>query len=85
MKHSGQCPKCNSTNIVHDAKALDHTESYIQMDMQIGVERNPKAWMFKGQATSSVSAWVCGDCGYLEFYADDPAKLADAADEAERQ
>lgn len=85
MKHSDQCPKCNSTEIVRDAKTIDHFDYGVQHEMQVGVERNPTAWLFKGQQSCTVSAWICGECGYVEFYADDPATLEQAAREAERQ
>ncbi|MCO6047839.1 hypothetical protein NG895_28370 [Aeoliella sp. ICT_H6.2] len=85
MKQSGQCPKCSSTNIIHDAKAIDYYDYGVQETMRVGVDRNPSAWIFKGQENSTVSAWVCGDCGFVEFYADEPTKLLDAADEAEQK
>ncbi|RYD60407.1 MAG: hypothetical protein EOP83_19460 [Verrucomicrobiaceae bacterium] len=41
----------------------------------IATFRKPEAVVFKGQQTSKLSAWVCADCGFLEFYADDPKRL----------
>lgn len=75
MKQSGECPKCGSTAVVRDAKAIDHYDYGIANDMQVGVQRNPQAWIFKNEVRSTLSAYVCGECGYTEFYADEPGKL----------
>lgn len=85
MKKSGGCPKCESRNVLRDAKAIDHYDYGVQQEMKVGIDSNPAAWLFKGQASCTVSAWVCGDCGFVEFYADDPKKLVDAAEAARRQ
>ncbi|QDU59064.1 hypothetical protein [Aeoliella mucimassa] len=82
MKQSGQCPKCGSNHVIEDAKAIDHYDYGVQQEMQVGVDRNPNAWIFKAQAKSAVSAWLCAECGYVEFYADDPNTLAKAVQEA---
>lgn len=69
MKHTDECPKCGSGDIISDAKpigAADHAT------LLVATQRKPEAVIFKGQETSTVSAWVCADCGYLELYADDP-------------
>jgi predicted nucleic-acid-binding Zn-ribbon protein len=34
--------------------------------------------VFKKSTRSDVHAWICGQCGYLELYADDPADLYNA-------
>jgi predicted nucleic-acid-binding Zn-ribbon protein len=85
MKKSGKCPKCESTNILCDVKAIDFGDSNSQLDLSLGVEGNPTARFFRQQHRSTLSAWVCGDCGFVEFYADDPRVLVDAAEMARRQ
>lgn len=35
----------------------------------------PEALLFKEKRQTTVSAWVCADCGFVEFYADSPKTL----------
>ena len=75
MKQTGTCPKCSSRNIIAAAKAVDRGEANIQNEKIIATFRNPDAHIMKGKQTTPVSAWVCRDCGYTEFYADRPRDL----------
>ena len=54
---------------------VDHAHMNTQQELTVATYRNPQALIFKGQMSSTVSAWVCAECGYLEFYADAPEKL----------
>lgn len=71
MKKSGQCPKCACRDIVTDTKVL----SYHNADVRIVTFSDPDAFIFKGQLEVSVSAQVCTQCGFVEFYADSPEAL----------
>lgn len=31
--------------------------------------------MFKKSVRSDIHAWICGDCGFIEMYADNPLEL----------
>lgn len=75
MKHTHKCPECQSTKIIADAKVVDRGESNFSHDMEVATFRKPQAWIFKGKQSTTVSAWVCVNCGYVAFYADDPGKL----------
>ena len=33
--------------------------------------------MFKGAHPAALNAWICGSCGYTEFYISDPEQLWD--------
>ncbi|MBA3784907.1 MAG: hypothetical protein H0X15_05105 [Acidobacteria bacterium] len=46
--------------------------------MQIAVDEQPDALMFKQRTKSDVKVSVCGDCGYLEFYAAEPGSMYQA-------
>jgi hypothetical protein len=39
---------------------------------------NPEAWVFKGAVYAKMNANICGECGYTELIAEDPATLYDA-------
>lgn len=75
MKRSGICPKCDSQNIASDAKAVDYGHGNAAHDMRVRVFRNPDGFWSKGAQTSTVSAYICLECGFVEYYADDPQAL----------
>ena len=75
MKATGTCPKCRGTNIAADAKAIDRTESFIQLELTVSVYGKPDAAVFKDKRETALSASVCSDCGYVELYADHPKRL----------
>jgi len=74
MKITGKCPKCGSTDITTDAQVIEH---YLNADQQLRVASfaNPDALLFKGKATSLLSACVCFACGFTELYAASPLNL----------
>jgi ribosomal protein S27AE len=75
MKRTNKCPKCGSGNVIADAKAIDRGHYNGESELSVATFRKPEALLFKGQLKTTVSAWVCGDCGYLEFYADSPGSI----------
>jgi predicted nucleic-acid-binding Zn-ribbon protein len=75
MKQTGKCPKCGSADVISDAKAIDHGDGMSQMDLTVATFRRPEALIFKEQQKTTVSAWVCSDCGYVELYADNPGAI----------
>lgn len=77
MKFDGKCPKCNGTEIVADAKAVD--QGNYRVDMQVSTTQYPNALIFKNERISTVSAYVCLKCGFVEYWADDPKALIEDA------
>ena len=78
----GICAKCSSKDLIDEAQIVDHG------DINVGVKayRDPGAFVLKGKVRQRVLARVCGSCGYLELYAENPQELLGAAKEArERQ
>ena len=73
MKHTNKCPKCGSSDVIADAKAIDRSPA--ELELSLATYRKPEAVLFKGQMTTTLSAWVCADCGYVEFYADSPKSI----------
>jgi predicted nucleic-acid-binding Zn-ribbon protein len=74
MKSSGTCPKCGSRNVEADATVLDRTDSGFG-ELSVATYRKPQARVFKGEVSTPLSAWVCIDCGFVEFYADSPGSI----------
>jgi predicted nucleic-acid-binding Zn-ribbon protein len=65
------CPKCNSNKIAK-AMVLDRADGG---NIQVAIDAQPNAMVFKDRRTSDVFAKVCGECGFLEFYAEKPRTL----------
>lgn len=72
------CEKCGSDKIVPQAKVIDRGDYNAAGNITLSVDENPEAFMFKQRVYSSVTAKVCGDCGFIEFYADEPESLYSA-------
>lgn len=75
MKRTGRCPKCNSSELIADARAVDRGHYEQHRDMIVARLQDPGRAGAKGVFESTVSAWVCLQCGFVELYADYPAKL----------
>ena len=75
MKKSGKCPKCGGTHIIADAVMVDRDSQAGHKEMTAATFRKPAGLIFKGKQDTTVSAWVCAACGYLELYADHPLNL----------
>ena len=72
--HEARCPKCGSPNLIPDVSVFDPGR-FGKGDgtLHTVVEERPTAWHFKGAAQSKLEAAVCGNCGYTELYAIEPA------------
>jgi predicted nucleic-acid-binding Zn-ribbon protein len=75
MKQTGKCPKCGSRDVVADAKAIDRGDGNAQHEMSVATFLKPDALIFKQKQMTTVSAWVCTECGYIELYADAPRTI----------
>lgn len=67
-----KCPECDSEKIISRAKLLDRGD---RTELIIAVDENPLAMVFKKRTTSDISAKVCGDCGFIRFYAKSAGNL----------
>jgi predicted nucleic-acid-binding Zn-ribbon protein len=75
MKRTNKCPKCSSCDVIKDAKAIDRSDNGVEMELSVATYSKPEAFLFKGKLITTLSAWVCADCGYVEFYADSPQSI----------
>jgi predicted nucleic-acid-binding Zn-ribbon protein len=74
MKKTGKCPKCESTDVMK-AAALDFNDGVAHTNLTVATYRNPAAFVFTGEQRTILTACVCGQCGFTEFYADSPENL----------
>lgn len=66
---TGTCPKCGSNEIIKEAllQGSDSIPPYISIS-ELEPPNRPFVWMPKNEQ-SQFTAYVCGACGYSEFYA----------------
>ncbi len=63
------CSKCKSTKIIPKVRMVDRGEYDVAGDLTV---------IFKNIPPGSLRAWICGACGYVETYVDNPGELYDA-------
>lgn len=73
-----KCPKCGSGKIMHNVRVIDRDGEYANGSLSVQIEKKPGALIFKKAETMALNASICGDCGYAELYAADPARLWEA-------
>ncbi len=77
-----KCNKCGSDEIIPLATMVDQGEYSDGRLKAVVAYTNPEAWVFKGAVCAKLKANICGQCGYTELIAENPAALYDAYLEA---
>ena len=77
MKKSHPCPKCGSGNVVKEVEAVGS----FAVGIRLQKSGRPEALFFQENRWSGVLAWVCADCGFIEWYAVEPKKLQQKSEE----
>jgi predicted nucleic-acid-binding Zn-ribbon protein len=73
-----RCTKCGSGKVIPLVDIQDQGQ-YSDGSLRAWVGfTNPEAWMFKGSVYARLRATICGQCGYTELTAADPAALYEA-------
>jgi predicted nucleic-acid-binding Zn-ribbon protein len=75
MKATGKCPKCSSTRLIPKATVIDHGDHMSEQPLKVATYKNPDSFFKKKELNTTVYAWVCRDCGFLELYASYPEDL----------
>ena len=70
MKATQKCPKCSSLDIIADAIVIDRGHLASANQMRVMTFKDPAAAFDKEPHFSTVSAWICKTCGFMELYAD---------------
>jgi len=68
------CLRCGSSSVIPDAEILDGNGA----PLKVNVQRKPDASVFKGRVYSETRFQVCGVCGNVELYVEDPESLWEA-------
>jgi hypothetical protein len=69
-----QCPKCGSSKIIPNMRILD-PGAYSAGKIEVVVDGNPNAMIFKDSLYGRVTADTCGECGHVELKAQHPSEL----------
>jgi hypothetical protein len=64
-----RCARCGSDRVVPRAAVWDQGR-YSSGTLQVYVEANPGAFLFRGTTYATLHARVCAACGYTELFAD---------------
>ena len=72
------CMKCGSDKIIPQVEIIDRGDYSAEGNLTVAINEKPDAFVFKQRIRSGVSAKVCGNCGFIELYADDPESLYSA-------
>jgi RNA polymerase subunit RPABC4/transcription elongation factor Spt4 len=72
-----RCPTCGSTERFTGARLYGNSAPLDSL--QIAIDRNPGAMVFKETVDSPIVAEVCGGCGRIELFATDPAALRETS------
>jgi hypothetical protein len=69
----GKCVKCQSEKLIPQARIIDKMGHGIRLGVK--VYENPEALLFKGTHFGELLARICGDCGHVEIYVENPQDL----------
>lgn len=72
------CVKCGSDKIIPQAKVFDRGDSGAEGNLAVSVDEKPDALIFKQRVRSGVTSKVCGNCGFMELYANEPQSIYSA-------
>ena len=71
-----KCPRCGSEEIMHNLRIRDRTDTVGPAeDLELEVQGNPDALIFKQARKAKLRATVCGGCGNVGLPVDNPKAL----------
>jgi hypothetical protein len=73
-----RCPKCQSDKIIPNVFIEDKGMGNIPWNLGVRVDEKPNAVIFKGRHTDTLTARICGECGFAELYVSNPHELYEA-------
>ncbi len=73
MKAVNTCSKCQSEKIIPDVQIIDRAGHMIRLGVK--VFEHPEALVFQGAHAADLRSWVCGECGHVESYVENPQEL----------
>jgi hypothetical protein len=72
-----ECAVCGSARMMANVQVVDKNDN-VRQDLQVCVAQKPEALIFRGQVYEPVRAWICGECGHVELFVENPQELYQA-------
>jgi hypothetical protein len=85
LKKDGVCPDCGAKEIMTGVTVEDKHDHLDVREVELYIDQNPDAILFKERIRSTLNACVCGRCGYVELHVADPSALWAAYQAARNQ
>ncbi len=70
MRGQTRCPACGCNSIIHATEILDRGDGNQRYPLALA---KPSAW--RGRTVGELEAYICTDCGLVEWYVKDPAEV----------
>lgn len=71
-----KCLKCGSTEMMFPVETHTTYDTIGGLQLKLKEPKDPQVWMqLRDQLLMPVKARVCGSCGFVELYAENPATL----------
>ncbi len=70
-----KCGRCGSEKVMPDLRIRDRYEAGLGQDLEVEVEGNPDAMIFKKAHREALRATVCGECGNVGLSVENPKAL----------
>jgi rubrerythrin len=64
--------------VIPNVRIIDRADRNVAADLTVHVYENPEAFFFKAASSGTLHAWICGECGYVETYVENPGELYSA-------
>jgi hypothetical protein len=69
------CARCGADEVMPRVRVAERGADDMRHDLQVEIQRRPKAMFFKRPERANLTARVCGACGYTELYVEAPDAL----------
>ncbi|MCY4566935.1 MAG: hypothetical protein OXD49_01385 [Candidatus Poribacteria bacterium] len=69
------CGRCGSEKIMTDLRIRDRYDAGVGQDLEVEVQGNPDAMIFKQSHREALRATVCGECGNVGLSIKNPEAL----------
>ena len=69
------CPKCGSSESLSEVPVVASVDNLSAVPVSALAYNKPDARVFKGPVPHRFLARICGDCGFAEFYVENPKSL----------
>ena len=70
-----KCGRCGSEKVMPNLRIRDRCDAGVGQDLEVEVQGNPDALIFKQARREALKATVCGECGNVGLSVENPQRL----------